>query len=196
MKTFDDHGNVLIDEISAPGLENCNVHQYQYDSKGNIIKEVLNKGEEITIYKYDKKGRLSKTISRGNANCHYYYDEHDNVCRIIEGAIDIIIENDERGNELHHCIRSVGEEGLKIEFEYWQEFDSNNNMIYSKNDELESWFSYDNNNNLIYEKNVYSENSDEEDNEIFYEYNDSNELIKKYMTDMGEIFYEYSYYEA
>lgn len=194
MQTFDDHGNILIDEISAPGLENCNTYTYKYDKNNHIIKETLNKGESITIYQYDKKGRLTKSMVSGNPNCHYYYDEHNNLSRIIQGAVDVIIENDDNGNCLHYCARVVGEEGLCIQEEYCQEFDSDNNIIHYKSNELESWYEYNFHNNLICEKNTYSEKSGEENNEVLYEYNDDNELIRRIAGD-EETFYQYKYYE-
>lgn len=83
--TYDDSGNILSEKHESSGGETSGVSEslteYEYDSSGNLIREVTTGPEEDsvteTVYEYDDQDRLIRK-SWGNKKYTYEYEELDN----------------------------------------------------------------------------------------------------------------------
>lgn len=83
---YDKKGNVIsIQEINADGtIASSSKYTYKYNSKGNKVSEKRKQSGTVTTikYKYDKKGRLSKSIGNPYTDS-YTYDKNNNIIKLL-----------------------------------------------------------------------------------------------------------------
>lgn len=150
---------------------------FEYDDKGNVIKEsTYSAGGHQSIsddysytYKYDSNGNITykKSIRRNDYDSGFDPESHGTSTN------ETWFEYDSNNNLLHEKSKDSSNN-----YEKWYEYDSNNNLIHEKSKEnyntSEEWYEYDSNNNLIHKK---SKNNDGDTSEKWYEYDSNNNLI-------------------
>ena len=129
---------------------------FEYDDKGNVIKEsTYSAGGHQSIsndysytYKYDSNGNITykKRIERRDYDSGFDPESHHTSTN------ETWFEYDSNNNLLHEKSKNNNSDTS----EKWYEYDSNNNLLHEKyknNDYIEEeWYEYDSNNNLIHEK--------------------------------------------
>lgn len=153
-KQYDENNNIIssLDELGEGII-------YEYDKRGNIIKQYNTDGTLIVRYYniYDLKDHSDIVIDKDSVK--RIYDEKNNLIEQIEISFQESYRYDENGN----CVYYENSNGYK----HWSEYDKNNNEIYFKDSSgYEWWCTYNNNGDELHCKEIY----DDYETETFYEY--------------------------
>lgn len=136
------------------------VFEYKYDDRGNLIyeKSTTDHIDMETTYEYDNNNHIIYTKSN-TSEVFNKYDDNGNLIHAksiyVEGnnttapsTVEINYKYNDNGNIISS--ESVNETNGNIYKSFQKyEYDENNNVIYSNEDELETWYTYDKNNNVI-----------------------------------------------
>lgn len=158
---YDSYGNLIFKENSSNQK-----YWYDYDSNNQLIHSKYTFNSEWYEcwyeYKYDNAGNkiYSKEVKKNNSSWDTNYK-----------TTTIWYEYDSNGNVIHRKEEYVSNSTRIVESYF--KYDTNNNLVYSRENDVEKNYDYDSNNNLIHEKHSDS-------TEFWYEYEyDSENRISK-----------------
>lgn len=107
-----------------------NIRTFEYDDKGNKVREIYPDGD-VREYKYNDKGNKIKEIFPDGSIYEREYDADGNLVREIHPDGDIIkLEYDDKGN----MVRKTYPNGTTRKYEYTWENDKL--FVIKKNDEV------------------------------------------------------------
>ena len=162
---YDSAGNKVHSKTTYGEYDYYEWH-YEYNSKGEQIREIYTKGSQKTaqshsnetLHTYDKKG--NKIYSKNSDGKEIFY-EYNSKGKLIHSKTsddkESWYEYDSKGNEIHSEDSDGNEEWYEYNdkgkiihwkksngFEYWYDYDSNDNKVYTKDsDGVEEWNEYD-----------------------------------------------------
>ena len=185
VEDYDKKGRITSDEPSvAPAT------LYYYDKKGQLVKSVMGYNYYVTEFEYDKKGNLIHTSDTDGHEIWYTYDKKG---KLIEDKTSTGLVGhytyDENGNLSKYQVDDP--EGDAVISCEWYYYDEKNRMIHKEPSIGEAVdYTYDKNGNLI--KESYSNGTT-----VDYAYSESGDMLYKCLRTYDvehEEFYEYEWW--
>jgi len=168
---YDSAGNKVHSKTTYGEYDYYEWH-YEYNSKGEQIREIYTKGSQKTaqshsnetLHTYDKKG--NKIYSKNSDGKEIFY-EYNSKGKLIHSKTsddkEYWYEYDSNGNEIHSEDSDGNEE--------WSEYNAKGKIVhYKSSNGYEYWNDYDSKGNNLHTK--YADG-----NEEWYEYNDKGKII-------------------
>lgn len=147
--TYDDAGLLTRDKKTSDDYIMWDEY-YIYDENGLLIEERGTSSTEVTItkYEYDEKGNKIKEIT-GNSTTVYEYDEKGRMISVIDDSYSITRAYDENGYMTKRYIKKL--ETYIYQGDYVNTYDEKNRLIKKEetNGNFVETFAYDENGNVV-----------------------------------------------